>query len=81
MASFPSIVARQLERARLLHPKPMNSLHEGLGVLREEYVEVEQEIFRKEVNPMLILSELVDLAVVCQRLAEDVIAGMEGGHS
>lgn len=27
------------------YQKPFNSLHEGLGVLREEYLELEDEIF------------------------------------
>lgn len=27
------------------YQKPFNSMHEGLGVLREEYIELEQEIF------------------------------------
>lgn len=38
-------IAVELESIPEKYQKPFNSIHEGLGVLREEYIELEQEIF------------------------------------
>lgn len=39
------LIKDEMESIPEKYQKPFNSMHEGLGVLREEYVELEQEIF------------------------------------
>ena len=39
------LIKDELEHIPEKYQKPFNSIHEGLGVLREEYLELEQEIF------------------------------------
>ena len=70
---FARLVRRELFEARRLHPQPMNSLHEGWAVLWEEAEELWEEIRKKrsERNDRFILNELVQLAAMCQRMAED----------
>jgi hypothetical protein len=70
--SFSELVAEELQNARFQHG-PMRSPHEGLAVLREEYVEFEQEVFRKEFSKQRALEELASVAAMCHRLAEDVL--------
>lgn len=71
--SFPTLVHDELERARELHPQPIQSDHEGIAVLREEYLEAEEEAFKKrdDRDRVALLCELVQVAVVARRFAED----------
>jgi len=39
------LIRAEMESIPEKYQKPFNSVHEGLGVLREEYLELEQEIF------------------------------------
>lgn len=39
------LITEELESIPEKYQKPFNSVHEGLAVLREEYVELENEIF------------------------------------
>jgi len=39
------LIRSEIESIPEKYQKPFNSIHEGLAVLREEYVELEQEIF------------------------------------
>lgn len=39
------LIQKEMESIPEKYHKQFNSMHEGLGVLREEYVELEQEIF------------------------------------
>jgi len=39
------IIKDEMESIPKKYQKPFNSMHEGLAVLREEYVELENEIF------------------------------------
>lgn len=50
-----------------------NSQHEALGVLREEYLELEAEIFKKQAdrNFHLTKKEARQLAACCVRLIRD----------
>lgn len=40
-----SLIQKEMESIPEKYQKPFNSAHEGLGVLREEYIELENEIF------------------------------------
>lgn len=39
------LIRKEMESIPEKYQKPFNSPHEGLGVLREEYIELENEIF------------------------------------
>ena len=70
ISDFERLVSRELARARSKHPAPIHSWHEGFAVLLEEVDEVKQEVFHGR-NPNGLLAELIQVAAMCQRMAED----------
>jgi hypothetical protein len=72
--TFAQLVAAELESARDGHD-PINSLHEGLSVLQEEVHEFMLEVYkrRSKRNLKKTLAELVQVAAMAQRTAEDVL--------
>ena len=73
MNAFADIVAERLRLARLNH-RPLSSAHDAYGVLMEEVCEFFEEVKKKrEIRDRVgMLNELLDIAVVCQRAAEDL---------
>jgi hypothetical protein len=71
---FPDAVAAELERARAKHPARQSSLHEGYAVLLEEVDELWEQVKKRasERDWPNILLELVQIAAMAQRTAEDV---------
>lgn len=69
---FAKLVAEELARARSAIP-PINSFHEGYGVIYEELCEFFDEVRKKrrDRDPAKLLAELVQVAAMCQRTAED----------
>lgn len=61
-------------RARRKHPTPIASLHEGHSIIEEEYDEFWEEVKKQhhERSKEDTLTELVHLAAMCQRTAEDL---------
>ena len=65
-------IKKELLRAKELFPEFYNSSHEALAVIREEYVEFEQEVFK---NPRKVdydlnkrqKEEVTQLAAMCLR--------------
>lgn len=74
MKTFNEMINEELVRARKKHG-PMNSLHEAHSVILEELDEVWDEIKKKTKARDLnhLLKELVQVAAMCQKTAEDVI--------
>jgi len=72
-ATFPAMVARELERARTLHVAKLNSPHEAAAVIREEFEEFWDEVKANPRNTLAMLRELTHVAAMCQRAAEDVM--------
>ena len=72
---FQELVRRELDRARSLHPRPINSFHEGSAVLKEEYEEFWEEVRRRgnKRDLFAVADELVQVAAVAQRIYEDVL--------
>jgi hypothetical protein len=72
--NFAALVAAELASARKGHA-PINSLHEGLGVLQEEVFEFTLEVYKRRSKRNLknTLAELVQVAAMAQRCAEDVL--------
>ena len=74
MSSFAKDVQGELERVRSVRG-PMNSVHEGYAVLLEELDEFWEEVRKRRSNrdALLMYNELVQIATVAQRIAEDVV--------
>lgn len=73
MAKFNEMVMNELAFARGKHP-PINCLHEGYAVILEELEEFWEQVRlkRAERSKEKMLSELVQLAAMAQRTAEDL---------
>lgn len=70
------IVSKELARARAKHPKPFNSRSEAVEVVREEFDEwVVEARASRDVAGFI---ELVQLAAMCQRAAEEIYVAQEG---
>jgi len=79
--SFPAIVEMELHNARAHWPISQNSAHEGFAILRKEVDELWDEVRKNQKvrNPADMLKELVQIAAMAQRMAEDVVlAGKVG---
>ncbi len=74
MKTFEQLVADEIGKARGKH-EAINSVHEGYAVILEEVDEFWEWVRkkRKERNPQEMLIELVQIAAMCQRTAEDVV--------
>lgn len=70
MQQFPNLVAAELKKARAKH-RGIQSRHEGYAVLLEEVDELWEEIKAQDVNQDKLGKELVQVAAMCQRFAED----------
>ncbi len=70
--NFEERVRGELAAARRGFPR-INSVHEGLAVILEEVREFEAQVFTKPQNRdhQKMLNELVQIAAMCQRTAED----------
>ncbi|MGB8343991.1 MAG: hypothetical protein WCD86_03850 [Ktedonobacteraceae bacterium] len=71
LSPFLAAVARECERARCKHPTPIRSLHEGFAIILEELDEVKAEVWQQQKNRRALYTELVQVAAMCQRMAED----------
>lgn len=60
----------ELAHARVQH-SPVNSLHEAIAVIREEYLELEAEVFKKRPEPAHVRAEARQLGAMVARLLED----------
>lgn len=73
---FHDLVKKAKKANQAKFPR-FRSAHEGLALIREEYMELEQEVFRREAkrkgDPLRFLNELVDLAAYCEIFAEDIV--------
>lgn len=70
---FPQLVKAELAAARAGHD-PIHSLHEGYAVLLEEVDEFKVEVWkrRSKRKKAEVLAELVQVAAMAQRVAEDL---------
>lgn len=69
---FSVRLAEEIERARNKH-RDMQSIHEGLAVIWEEFEELKAEVFKQKVEPDKLADELISVAAMCQRMYEDVL--------
>jgi NTP pyrophosphatase (non-canonical NTP hydrolase) len=70
---FAQAVRKELSRAREGHA-PQNSAHESYAVILEEVDEFWEEVRKKKQDRSeeRMLKELVQIAAMCQRAAEDL---------
>lgn len=68
---FQKLVTKELDRARKLYPN-IHSSHEALGVILEEFEEFKDEVKKKNIDKEKMLSELVQIAAMCQKTSEDL---------
>lgn len=70
---FARMVDHELSSARSLHPIPHRSFHESYAIILEELEEFWEEVKKKpdDRDRRLLLDELVQIAAMCQRAAED----------
>jgi hypothetical protein len=63
----------ETEKARDHYPN-MTTAHEALGIIREEYVEFEQEVFKKQHlhDKARMRKELTQVAAMCVRAIVDL---------
>jgi NTP pyrophosphatase (non-canonical NTP hydrolase) len=73
MSKFNSMVEAEVASAREKHA-PINSAHEGYSVILEELDEFWEEVRKKRVDRSKgkMLSELIQVAAMAQRTAEDL---------
>lgn len=71
LSPFLLAVARECERARCKHPTPIRSLHEGYAIILEEMDELKAEVWQQQKDRRALATELVQVAAMCQRMAED----------
>lgn len=72
---FFEMMQAEVDGSRAKHGG-IKSAHEGLGLLVEEFWEVQQEIFKKVHDKELLLKELVQVAAICYKMSTDV-CGLE----
>ena len=71
VTKFQEHQTMRLAEARAEHPA-IHSAHEGYAILKEELDELWDQIKAKSANKTKMYQELLDLAAVCQRMAEDL---------
>jgi len=72
MTTFQKQVRVELTSARKQHGN-INSLHEGYAVILEELDEFKEEVWKRSAkrNKANMLKELIQIAAMAQRVAED----------
>jgi hypothetical protein len=73
MSEFLKLVEEELTKARGQHA-PLNSAHEAYAVILEELDEFKAEVWKKRAlrDRANMLKELVQVAAMCARTAEDI---------
>lgn len=86
--STSEAIRKEMESIPEKYQKPFNSVHEGLAVLREEYIELENEIFfgekkakehkfaddipNKEIWKSKIRREAIQVAAMAARIIQEL---------
>lgn len=76
---FGDLVRKAKEANHAKHG-PIHSPHEGLALILEEVSELKSEVFKRKRkgDPLRFLNELVEIAALCERFAEDLVGGYLG---
>lgn len=68
---FEDHVVRELQKAREKHP-PIVSVHAGYAIILEELEEFWDEVKKQQRDKPKMMEELIQVAAMCQRVAEDL---------
>lgn len=70
-----SEIKEEVIRAKGIFPEMFNSQHEAIVVIREEYIELEKEIFKnqKVYDLGAQRKEAIQLAAMCVRLVSELL--------
>lgn len=71
MSKFTRMVEDELARARAKFPTGMHGPHESYAVILEELDEFWDEVRGQNHDPDRMLKELIQVAAMCARAAED----------
>lgn len=71
-SNFLYLVEEELVAAREKHQGPIHSAHEAYGVIAEEVAEFFDQVRMRKTAKAAMLSELVQIAAMCYRAAEDL---------
>lgn len=71
-SDFLYLVEEELVAAREKHQGPIHSAHEAYGVIAEEVAEFFDQVRMRKTAKAAMLSELVQVAAMCYRAAEDL---------
>lgn len=62
----------EIANARRKHTTPVHSAHEGYAIIMEEVCEFWDEVKEKKIDEDMAVCELIQIAAMAQRTAEDV---------
>lgn len=67
-------ILNEHERAKSLFPKNFVNQHEAIAVIREEYIELEQEVFKNQKHYDITAQrkEAIQLAAMCIRFVNEL---------
>lgn len=67
-------IAKEVVRARIKHPVPFHSSHEGYAIIKEEFDEMWKEVMKQsdERSYARLRIEAIQTAAMCIRMIEDV---------
>lgn len=66
-----ALIIQELERAQRLH-REFPTYHHALGIVREEYKELEAEVFKRDIERWAVAHELVQLGAMVVRSLVDL---------
>ena len=69
MDRFFRLMLEEEAQASKVHPK-ISTHHEAIALIREEYLELEAEVFKRKIGKTEALKECVQLATLCKKYAE-----------
>jgi hypothetical protein len=69
---FSDAVCGEISSAQKQHP-PLNSLHEAIAVIHEEYLEAQTEVYKKVPDLLNLRKELIQLAAMCGRTVIELV--------
>lgn len=75
MPSVFSDLVKKVAAANRAKHGAIKSAHEGLALVLEEVHELEKEVFgrKRKGDKFRFLNELVEIAAICERFAEDIV--------